>query len=89
MQILGLSAGLKILLRKEDPNLTRNELVAVVNTMNKWTDSLHIVDRMRQRMLNRIIADSVHMFVVSMGVFLGAELLLRKGRGRKEKVKVD
>lgn len=78
MQILGLSAGLKILLRQEDTALTRNELVAVINTLNKWTESIQIIDRMRQRLLNRIIAKSVHMLVGTMAVFIAAELLLRK-----------
>jgi ERO1-like protein alpha len=78
MQILGLSAGLKILLRKEDTALTRNELVAMVNTLNKWTESIQIIDRMRQRLLNRIIAKSVHMLVGTMAVFIAVELLLRK-----------
>lgn len=89
MQILGLSSGLKILLRKDDTTLTRNELVALINTLNKWTESLQIIDRMRQRLLNRIIANSVHMLVGSMAVFIAAELLLRKKLLSAPKQKAD
>ena len=78
MQILGLSVALRILLKKSDTFLSRNELVAFVNTLSKWTESVHIIDRMRQRMLNRLISKAIYWVVLTVAVFLGADLLARK-----------
>ena len=50
MQILGIGVALRILIKKVDINLTRNELVAVVNLLRKWVESVEIIERMKIRL---------------------------------------
>jgi len=66
MQVLGAGVALRIMLKENEIRLTRNELVAFVNTLNKWTESLQIVDRMQQRLWNR----KVH-FIIYISVLFG------------------
>lgn len=89
MQILGLGVALRILLKKENSSLSRNELVALINTLNKWTESVQIIDRMRMRLFHRILAKSVHAAVAATLVFILADLLLRKRMVDEEKPKKD
>ncbi len=41
MQIEGLSVALKILMRKAK-KVSRNEFIAFMNTLGKWTESMEI-----------------------------------------------
>jgi hypothetical protein len=52
LQMLGIGTALKILLPKktEDLNLQRNEVIALINTFHKFSESVHIVSLMRERM---------------------------------------
>ena len=43
MQVLGLTVALRKLLNDEPIQLTRNELVALVNTLSKWVESVRIL----------------------------------------------
>ena len=52
MQVLGLGTALRILLNDDLKELTRNELVAFVNSLAKWTESVVINRRMRERSYN-------------------------------------
>ena len=49
LQILGIGTALRILLTEDIQELTRNELVAFINTITKWTESVLIKERMSQR----------------------------------------
>lgn len=49
MQILGIGTALRILLNEDTKELTRNELVAFVNTIAKWTESVQIIKRMKSK----------------------------------------
>lgn len=51
MQILGLGVAIRILLNPDDRKLTRNELVALVNTLAKWTESLRVLEAMKKRIV--------------------------------------
>lgn len=42
MQVLGMATALRKLLNEEPIQLTRNELVALINTLNKWVESIEI-----------------------------------------------
>jgi hypothetical protein len=53
MQVLGAGVALRIMLKDNEVKLTRNELVAFVNTLNKWSESLLIIERMKQRLWDR------------------------------------
>lgn len=53
MQVLGAGVALRIMLQENEIKLTRNELVAFVNTLNKWSESLQIIERMQQRLWDR------------------------------------
>lgn len=43
MQVLGLGVALRSFLKEEITMLSRNELVAFINTLNKWTEALEIL----------------------------------------------
>lgn len=49
LQIMGMGTALRVLLNPEPHELTRNELVALVNTFSKWTESIVILRRMQRR----------------------------------------
>lgn len=53
MQVLGLGVGIKTLIRDTPLHFTRNELVAFLNTINKWTESIEIIGRMQQRIMGK------------------------------------
>lgn len=90
MQILGLSVALRILIKKSDTFLTRNELVAYVNTLNKWTESVKIVSRMRQRFLNRMISELVYYSVFLMIWLSILEYIIKKiKQGAAHELKSD
>lgn len=50
LQIMGMGTALRILLNPQQGELTRNELVSIVNTLNKWTESIVIFTRMQHRL---------------------------------------
>jgi len=51
LQILGLGTALKILFSNdiESLNLQRNEVVALVNTLRKFSDSIYTIQKLRAR----------------------------------------
>lgn len=49
MQVLGMGVALRILMQKSG-DLMRNEMVAFINTMNKWTQSVEIMYEMHELM---------------------------------------
>lgn len=50
MQLMGLGFGLRQLIETSDDKIDRNELVAFINTLNKWTESIEIIERMKERL---------------------------------------
>lgn len=50
MQVMGVGVALRILMNPSQRKLTRNELVALVNTLAKWTESVEIFKRMQARL---------------------------------------
>jgi ERO1-like protein alpha len=53
LQVLGLGVAMKSLIRDHPATLTRNEMVAFVNTLNKWSESIEIIERMKRRLRTR------------------------------------
>ena len=96
MQILGIGVALRIMLKESGVALTRNELVAFINTMNKWTESLEIVERMKSRLWTKTILFSVGvsaMFAVLYFLaswFLGKFLAVESDKiSNSHKIKAD
>lgn len=53
MQVLGMGVSLRILMNPEQRTLSRNELVAFVNTLAKWTESVVILGHMKSRIIRK------------------------------------
>lgn len=54
LQMLGIGTALKILLpRNKELNLQRNEIIALINSFHKFSESVRIIDRMRERAKER------------------------------------
>ena len=53
MQVLGLATALRKLLNEEPIQLTRNELVALINTLKKWVESIKIMNIFRDELTRK------------------------------------
>lgn len=71
MQVLGIGVALRIMLKESGVSLTRNELVAFINTLNKWTESLEIIERMKDRLWRKKI-----WFSIGVSALFGVLLIL-------------
>lgn len=70
MQILGIGTALRILLNENLQELTRNELVAFVNTIAKWTESVQIIRRMRERAKEESNNHLIYLSVLILAIML-------------------
>lgn len=70
MQILGLGTALRILLNENIQELTRNELVAFINTIAKWTESVKVIGRMRNRAKESSDNHLIYLSVLCLAIML-------------------
>jgi ERO1-like protein alpha len=92
MQVLGLATALRKLLNEEPIQLTRNELVALINTLKKWVESIEIWKIFKKELMSKKKDILMCMF----GVLLMVLLLIRifrnsyndyqKTKSEKEKI---
>ena len=69
MQVLGFGVGLRTLLKENGSQMSRNELVAFINTLSKWIESVVIIDRMKHRFFIRKITKAVVLTIVEAVIF--------------------
>ena len=85
MQVLGLTVALRKLLNEGPTQLTRNELVALVNTLKKWVESIKIMRVFGEDMQKR----KRDLALCMIGMTLLVVVLINKFLGMSGKSKVD
>lgn len=80
MQVLGVGVALRCLLTQKPSQITRNELVAFLNTLTKWIESIEIIDKMKHRFFVR---KSVKFFILTFAEILVLFLINSMFRQKK------
>jgi ERO1-like protein alpha len=97
LQIYGIGTALKILF-SDDPasylhKIRRNELVSLINTFAKASASLRILDSMHELRHKQTLKKGI-IILAPLGVLLAFVVFLdqyknrRKGKGKKDKIKI-
>ena len=69
LSMLGIATGLKVFLDQDEVHLQRNEAIALVNTLYKFSESIRVFELMRERVFwifleRAIISSTIGIFII-------------------------
>lgn len=86
LSMLGIASALKVLLDQDEViHLQRNEAIALINTLYKFSESIRIIDLMRQRVFEIFIYNYAIAASIIVVIHVVIWQLLKIGKSSKTK----